>query len=38
MKEEDIITCVPSASTPDVQEFHLPVYYTICKIVQNKFF
>ena len=34
----DIAICVPAASTPEVQEFHLPVYHTICKIVENKFF
>lgn len=34
----DISICVPSVSTPEVQEFHLPIYHTICKIVENSFF
>ena len=34
----DISICVPSDSTPKVQEYHLPVYHTICQIVENSFF
>jgi D-sedoheptulose 7-phosphate isomerase len=34
----DVCICVPSSSTPEVQEFHLPVYHTICKVVENEFF
>ncbi len=34
----DVCICVPSTSTPEVQEFHLPVYHTICKVVENEFF
>lgn len=34
----DIAICVPSNSTPEIQEYHLPVYHTICKIVENRFF
>ena len=34
----DILISVPAKSTPEVQEFHLPVYHTICKIVENRFF
>ncbi|MCK5134679.1 MAG: SIS domain-containing protein [Bacteroidales bacterium] len=34
----DISICVPSISTPEVQEFHLPIYHTICKTVENRFF
>ena len=34
----DIAICVPSNSTPEVQEYHLPVYHTICQIVENRFF
>ena len=34
----DIAICVPSDSTPKVQEYHLPVYHTICQIVENRFF
>ena len=34
----DISICVPSISTPEVQELHLPIYHTICKIAENRFF
>jgi len=34
----DIVISVPSSSTAGVQEFHLPVYHTICRIVENRFF
>ncbi len=34
----DISICVPAKNTAEVQEFHLPVYHTICKVVENKFF
>ncbi|MDX2443218.1 MAG: SIS domain-containing protein [Bacteroidales bacterium] len=34
----DVIIRVPSTSTPEVQEFHLPVYHTICKYIEDKFF
>ena len=34
----DITICVPSDSTPEVQEFHQPIYHTICRIVENRFF
>jgi len=34
----DIAICVPSTTTPEVQEYHLPVYHTICRIVENRFF
>ena len=34
----DVIIRVPATNTAEVQEFHLPVYHTICKIVENKFF
>ena len=34
----DIPICVPSQSTPEIQEFHLPIYHTICKAVENSFF
>ena len=34
----DFAICVSSSSTPEVQEYHLPVYHTICKIVENRFF
>lgn len=34
----DIIVRVPATYTAEVQEFHLPVYHTICRIVENRFF
>lgn len=34
----DIPICVPSVNTAEVQEFHLPIYHTICKTVENRFF
>lgn len=34
----DIAICVPSLSTPEVQEYHQPIYHTICRIVENRFF
>lgn len=34
----DTVICVPSVSTPEVQELHLPVYHTICQIVEYRFF
>ena len=34
----DIAICVPAVNTAEVQEFHLPVYHTICKAVENRFF
>ncbi len=34
----DTIICVPSTTTADIQEYHLPVYHAICRIIENKFF
>jgi D-sedoheptulose 7-phosphate isomerase len=34
----DTTICVPSNTTPEIQEFHLPVYHTICRIIENRFF
>ncbi len=34
----DITIRVPALSIPEIQEFHLPVYHTICKYIENKFF
>ena len=34
----DIPICVPAVNTAEVQELHLPVYHTICKAVENRFF
>jgi len=34
----DTAICVPSTTTAEIQEYHLPVYHTICRIIENKFF
>jgi len=34
----DIAIRVPSTCTPDVQEFHLPVYHALCIMVEETFF
>lgn len=34
----DITIRVPASSTPEIQELHLPVYHTICKYIEDKFF
>jgi phosphoheptose isomerase len=34
----DVAICVPSNSTAEIQEFHRPIYHTICRIVENRFF
>jgi D-sedoheptulose 7-phosphate isomerase len=33
-----IAICVPATRTPDVQEFHLPIYHALCKMVESRFF
>jgi D-sedoheptulose 7-phosphate isomerase len=34
----EILINVPEKKTASVQELHLPVYHTICRIVENAFF
>lgn len=34
----DIAICVPATTTAEIQEFHQPIYHTICRIVENRFF
>lgn len=34
----DVCVCVPAVSTPDIQELHLPVYHTLCKMIEEVFF
>ncbi|MEN8119711.1 MAG: SIS domain-containing protein [Bacteroidota bacterium] len=34
----DVTICVPSMSTPEVQEYHLPIYHALCQIIEHKFF
>ena len=39
MKEfADVAICVPSTCTPDVQEFHLPIYHALCIMAEEAFF
>jgi len=34
----DVIILVPGESTPAIQERHLPVYHTICAVLEQEFF
>ena len=34
----DITICVPATRTAEVQEYHLPVYHTICRVTEERFF
>lgn len=34
----DTAICVPSTTTAEIQEYHLPVYHAICRIIENHFF
>jgi D-sedoheptulose 7-phosphate isomerase len=34
----DITICVPSTDTPGIQELHLPVYHTLCAMLEQDFF
>ncbi|HHH49962.1 MAG TPA: SIS domain-containing protein [Saprospiraceae bacterium] len=34
----DVAICVPSTCTPDVQEFHLPIYHALCIMAEESFF
>ena len=34
----DITICVPSSNTPKIQEYHLPVYHTLCMMIEEAFF
>jgi len=34
----DVTIRVPSASTPRIQEYHLPVYHALCMMVEEAFF
>ena len=34
----DIAICVPASSTAEVQELHLPVYHTLCAVIENELF
>ena len=34
----DVAICVPADETPRIQELHLPVYHTLCAMLENHFF
>lgn len=34
----DITICVASDNTAEIQELHLPIYHTICQVLENHFF
>lgn len=34
----DVAICAPAVHTAEVQEYHLPIYHTLCKIVENSCF
>jgi len=34
----DITICAPSSCTPDIQEYHLPLYHCLCEEVEAHFF
>jgi len=32
------VICVPGATTPEIQELHLPVYHALCRMIEDTFF
>lgn len=34
----DVCIKVPRKTTPEVQELHLPIYHTLCELLEEKFF
>jgi phosphoheptose isomerase len=34
----DVTICVPSEETPRIQELHMPVYHTLCAMLEKHFF
>jgi len=34
----DITICAPSDVTPKIQEYHLPIYHTLCMMIESAFF
>ena len=34
----DICICAPSAVTYEIQEYHLPIYHTLCRMIEEAFF
>ena len=34
----DVSICAPSSVTPEIQEYHLPIYHTLCVMLEEAFF
>lgn len=34
----DVLLAAPAISTPEVQEYHLPLYHTLCAMLEEEFF
>ena len=34
----DLVIMAPAHKTPDIQEFHLPIYHALCTVVENRLF
>ena len=34
----DVAIKAPSSSTPEIQEYHLPIYHTLCMMIEREFF
>ena len=34
----DVLLAAPAVSTPEVQEYHLPLYHTLCAMLEEEFF
>ena len=34
----DVVVRAPASSTPEVQEFHLPIYHALCEALEQSFF
>jgi phosphoheptose isomerase len=34
----NVVVKAPASSTPEVQEFHLPIYHTLCEALEQCFF
>jgi len=34
----DVSICAPSSVTPEIQEYHLPIYHTLCMMLEEAFF
>lgn len=33
----DVLINVPAENTADIQEYHLPIYHTLCAMLEEKF-